>query len=189
MRELQPYRAAAHALIAAALIASSVTFPSSTWAQSTCLTRSAGFWCHHPSAAANFLPVTICGQPLDAGPAGSCTAAVEAMGSVGTDITIFRQRVQLIRQLTSAKLNLAATTDINGTCPDIQPTVVSCEALLCSCSTDNEALSDCIGDLDSFNNSGDSVPLASDPADPTECKDARDNGVYAPCGLPITCNP
>ncbi len=44
-------------------------------------------------------------------------------------------------------------------------------------------------DLDTFNNSGEAVPLATGPAQPQQCQASRDNGILAPCGLPNTCNP
>jgi hypothetical protein len=154
-----------------------------------CLTRTAGFWCNHPAAAANFLPVSVCGQALGAGPAGSCNSAVEALGSTGTDFNGFPQRVQLTRQLTTAKLNLAVNSTNGGDCSAVAGRIAECEALLCGCSADKALLSGCIQDLDAFNNSGEGQSLASGKADSSQCHAAKDNGILAPGGAPNTCNP
>jgi hypothetical protein len=159
-----------------------------------CVTRTAGFWCNHPSVTALFLPVSVCGDNLTAGPAGSCSVAVEALGSLGTDITSDPQRVQLTRQLTTAKLNINATAQTTqGSCGSgITTRIQECEGLLCACPrASNADLGSCISDLDAFNNSGESLsPPPFDnppPAQPAQCKAAHDNTINAPCSLP-TCN-
>lgn len=147
-----------------------------------CLTRSRGFWGHHPLIAANILPITVCGKTLSNSDAGSCMSVTEAVCSNSNDGGKGNQAyVQLVAQLAAAKLNLAATDANGGDCgSEIEELIADCEAL---CGADQATISSsgCIEDLDHFNESQDTfdmTPAPFDqpgPADPSMCKPANGN--------------
>ena len=149
-----------------------------------CLTRTIGFWGTHPWITNDYAPVTVCGESVgcsgaDDGqsnpscPAGSCDSIMEALGSNGGELKNGSSYIALIRQLTAAKLNLAANDDLGGFCADfiyggksIQAWVEACEApALCAGSQSQISGSGCIEALDAFNNSGDSIPQPPAPFD------------------------
>ncbi len=148
-----------------------------------CLTRTPGFWGTHPHITDLFLPVTVCGEPLSVTDAGVCDSATEAMCvSPGRESKRNRAYAQLVRQLTAAKLNLAASAENGGFCGgNIANKITQCEAL---CGADQKTISEsgCIDELAGFNESADSftvTPAPFDspgPADPTKCRAANGNG-------------
>lgn len=149
-----------------------------------CLTRTPGFWGTHPHITGLFLPVTVCGETLDAVAAGSCSSATEAMCvSPGRESRGNRAYAQLVRQLTAAKLNLAATGASGGTCgTEVPARIAECEAL-CGANQKTISNSGCIEDLAAFNESLDTfdvTPAPFDrpgPAQPGECRAANGNGL------------
>ncbi len=149
-----------------------------------CLTRTPGFWGTHPHITEQFLPVTVCGQPLQVTGAGVCNSSTEAMCvAPGQESRANRSYAQLVRQLTAAKLNLAATEDNGGFCGnEIAARIVECEGF-CGANANMISASGCIEDLTAFNESLDSFPVTPSPfdspgpADPTACRQANGNGV------------
>ncbi|HSR67047.1 MAG TPA: hypothetical protein VLU25_03830 [Acidobacteriota bacterium] len=149
-----------------------------------CLTRTAGFWGTHPGITAGFLPVNVCGVELGAIAAGQCDSATEAMCvSGGRESRGNPAYTQLVRQLTAAKLNLAATAANNGDCgPDIELLIAECEDL---CGEDKKTISNsgCIEALAAFNESLDTFEVTPAPFDhpgrahPAQCQEANGNGV------------
>lgn len=154
-----------------------------------CLTRTPGFWGTHPHITNLFLPVTVCGETLSAVTAGGCDSATEAMCvSPGRESRGNRAYAQLVRQLTAAKLNLAATAANGGVCEGgIEATIAACEAL---CGADQKTISGsgCIEALAAFNESPDTVPITPapfdhpGPANPSHCQEANGNGVVIGLG-------
>ncbi len=149
-----------------------------------CLTRTPGFWGTHPHITDLFLPVTVCGEALTTVLAGGCDSATEAMCvSPGRESKRNRAYAQLVRQLTAAKLNLAASAANGGFCGgNIQNKIDQCE-LLCGDNQKTISESGCIDELAGFNESEDSftvTPAPFDspgPANPTECQEANGNGL------------
>lgn len=149
-----------------------------------CLTRTAGFWGNHPHISNLFLPVTVCGKPLNKVEAGSCDSATEALCvAPGRESRSNPAYAQLVRQLTAAKLNLEATSANGGRCGDaVADRIVECEAL---CGNDQETISTsgCIEDLAAFNESLDTFPFtpppfdSPGPANPRHCQRANGNGI------------
>lgn len=96
-----------------------------------------------------------------------------------------RAYAQLVRQLTAAKLNLAATAANGGSCSasGIEDRIAECEALYCSGNQPQISGSGCIEDLAGFNESLDTIavtPAPFDrpgPADPRDCRQANGNGL------------
>lgn len=157
-----------------------------------CLTRTLGFWGTHPWITNNFAtdaaPVTVCGKPLDCDDpddgksfpsctAGTCDSVVEGLGSnPGTELSTNQPYVSLIKQLTAAKLNLAATAALappeSAICTEwsyggktVSEWVAFCEGTLtatgltggfCLANKAQVSSSGCIEALDAFNNSQDS---------------------------------
>ena len=155
-----------------------------------CLTRTPGFWGNHPHITADFLPLTVCGVPLDTVEAGSGTSATEAICSVGRDGKILGpQLTQLVRQCTAALLNVAASASGGGNCPGDLPPLTSlldgCCGAASVCTGDpveGLTIQSCIDQLDAFNNSPDTLPpfgpfVNPGPADSSKCRDSRNNGV------------
>lgn len=151
-----------------------------------CLTRTPGFWGTHPHITGLFLPVTVCGEELSTTDAGSCASATEAMCvAPGKESKKNSAYAQLVRQLTAAKLNLAATAANGGSCAasDIEDRIAECEALYCSGKQSEISGSGCIEDLTGFNESLDTLPLTPapfdrpGPAQPGECQEANGNGL------------
>ena len=152
--------------------------------EDACITRTAGFWGTHPHITNLYLPQTVCGQPIDTVLAGSCSSATEAMCvAPGKESKGNPSYAQLVRQLTAAKLNLAATAAAGGSCdPSLGAFIAGCEAL---CAADGATIdaSGCIDGLAAFNESVDtfgSTPAPFDrpgPANPRECQKANGNKV------------
>ena len=157
-----------------------------------CLTRTIGFWGTHPRITGQYLPVTACGEDLTHVDAGSCDSATEALCSTpGFEYRRNSAYVTLVRQLTAAKINLAATADVaGGSCSDfdyegqsIDEIITACEAL-CDANKRTISRSGCIQALDAFNNSEDSgFDVTPEPfnrpgrAEPGECRQAKFNRV------------
>lgn len=178
-----------------------------------CLTRTIGFWGNHPWVANDFDPVTVCGKTLAcSGPpdgksnpsctAGLCDSLVEGLCSTGGEDRTNPQYIQLVRQLTAAKLNLAASAAlVDGDCSDfsyngksIAEWIALCET---KCGNSGRVISnsECIEALDAFNNSQD-VGFDQTPepfnspgiddygntsgADPTQCTRAHGTGGNTP---------
>jgi hypothetical protein len=157
-----------------------------------CLTRTRGFWGTHPHIADDFLDITVCGVPQTTTDAGVCGTS-EALCYNNSDRRPANpQSLELVAQLTAAKLNLNATLDIFGTtCDDfeydgmtIQEWIDDCEADFCDASKKAISESGCIEALDAFNNSPDTgldqTPKPFDhpgPAQVGECQKARGNGI------------
>ena len=158
-----------------------------------CLTRTPGFWGTHPHITEEFLPVTICGEALTITDAGSCDSATEALCvSPGRESRGNQQYAQLVRQLTAAKLNLAASQANGVFCGEaIETRIGECEAL-CGASKKAISASGCIEDLAAFNESMDGLiptppPFDSPgPADSRQCRQANGNGTVI--GKPPSCN-
>ena len=158
-----------------------------------CLTRTPGFWGTHPgdsptqTGAADFLPVEVCGRLIDNAAAGNDHSSTEAICSVGRDGQILGpQLTQLVRQCTAAALNIKASAANGGDCEgesNIGTVFDSCCDAVSACTGDATALNvnQCIGLLDTFNNSEDtlSIPAFQSPgrASPRQCQASKGNGV------------
>jgi len=166
-------------------------------AEDACLTRTGGFWGTHPHVTDDFLPITVCGVALEVTDAGLCSSASEALcvapGLEACDGNT--AYAQLARQLTAAKLNLAASAANGGDCGQgIADRIADCEGL---CGSDSDAINDsaCIDDLDEFNNSQDTLaptPAPFDrpgPASPGDCTDANGNGILVGKSCALDCAP
>jgi hypothetical protein len=134
--------------------------------------RTPGFWGTHAQANPDkhnskditgaFLPVSVCGITLNNTDPNKCQSAQEALC-----VSIRgNQILQLARQLTAARLNCAASADVpGGACPDaaVQNLVNSCDQVCIDNKNasvpDINAIGDCIGELDAFNNG--TTPLAT----------------------------
>lgn len=163
-----------------------------------CLTRTPGFWGTHPHITDDFLPVTVCGRALSSVEANVCGSATEAMCvSPGTEGNRTCDKspayAQLIRQLTAAKLNIAASRANGGFCGQaIIDRIAQCEQL-CGANQKTISNSRCIEDLDRFNNSVDTVgatPAPFDrpgPANPDNCQASRGNGLIIGRNCRVNC--
>ena len=155
-----------------------------------CLTRTPGFWGTHPHVAVQYLDIEVCGVTIDNTQSGNDHSTAEAMCVSGQDAKKASPKssmhyLQLVRQLTAAKLNIAASATNEGTCDivggvDIDALIASCE-LLCGASDKVIAASGCIAGLDAFNNSVDTLEtfgpfIQPGPAVPGECQEANGNG-------------
>lgn len=173
-----------------------------------CLTRTIGFWGTHPwitnDYATTSTPVTVCGQPLVCGGgadahsypaclAGSCDSVMEGLGSVGGEDNKNAAYIGMVKQLTAAKLNLAATkalvpgstdeTNCTGfrypekTGKTIQEWIGYCESL---CGNDQATISSsgCVEALNAFNNLDGEIGFAQTPA-PFDRPSVDDNGLVA----------
>jgi hypothetical protein len=156
-----------------------------------CLTRTPGFWGTHPHVAVQYLDIEVCGTTIDNTAAGNDHSTAEAMCVSGTDAKKASPQsnmkyLQLVRQLTAAKLNIAASLTDEGTCDtvggvNIDALIESCEAL-CGATDKAIAASGCIEKLDAFNNSEDTLEIFGPfikpgPAAPEECQEANGNGI------------
>jgi hypothetical protein len=156
-----------------------------------CLTRTRGFWGTHPHVAAQYDPVTVCGKVIDGQAAGTCSTS-EGLCTSSLDYKQNPQYLELVAQLTAAKLNLNATAALfeGATCSgftfdgkSIQEIIAACEANYCNASKQAISGSGCIEVLDAFNNSEDTgfdqTPAPFDhpgPAQPAQCSASRGNG-------------
>lgn len=169
----------------------------------TCLTHTPGFWGTHPGVTAQYLPLTVCGKPINkvlaengTGSSGSpgSKSSIEAMCISAGDAKLAGNNMtylQLVRHLVAAKLSVAAsaTAPVPGTCTsfgyngspvNVDALIASCESL-CGASATAINSSGCIDKLDVFINSDDTLapfgPFVSPgPADSTQCKKANGNG-------------
>jgi hypothetical protein len=157
-----------------------------------CLTRTRGFWGTHPHIAGQFLDVEVCGVVQTTTDADECGTS-EALCYNNSDRRPANpQSLELVAQLTAAKLNLNATLDLFGTTCDsfeydgmsIQDWIDECEADFCDGTKKQISESGCIEALDAFNNSQDTgfdqTPDPFDhpgPAQVGECQEARGNGI------------
>ena len=184
---------------------------------SSCFSRTPGYWGTHPQVTQQVLSenggsVTVCGIPLTTtlafggqnlgklGPPYSTTE--DLCGTGGPDFkpaNTSPQQLQLIRQCTSAALNLVATgkgsvgagivsCDTNN--PTIGAVFNSCcivgptgGAPVCDSGAKGTAIdaSNCISALDTFNNEFEgtdftAVGLVNSPAEPQQCQIANGNG-------------
>lgn len=157
--------------------------------EQSCLTRSPGFWGHHPAIAEQYLPITVCGVPLTTTSPATCSSVTEALCvSPGLEANRKLDRnpayAQLVRQLAAAKLNLAASAANGGSCESqlAAARIAQCEAL-CGANKTVINKSDCIADLDEFNNSLDTFAVTPPPfdapgsADPGPCQGATGNSI------------
>lgn len=153
-----------------------------------CLTRTPGFWGTHPAITDLFLPQSVCGVALSEVD-NSPVSAIEAMCSVGYDSKILGPNLtQLVRQCTAAYLNVAATQAGGGNCGSEFPNLVNlldqcCDVdSACTGIEDDYSITECIGMVDSFNNSFDSLDpwgpfVQPGPAKPKTCQDSKKNGI------------
>lgn len=172
-------------------------------ADDLCLTRTPGFWGTHPGITVQYLPLSVCGKIIDEtaaelgkGNTASPTSdsSTEAMCESGVDAKLAgvnTQYLQLIRQLTAAKLNVAASAIGGGTCAsvggvDIDALIARCDvSALCGDTGPKGgkliAASGCIEQLDAFNNSEDTLApfgpfVTPGAALPEQCQKATGNG-------------
>lgn len=112
-------------------------------ADDTCLTHTPGFWDAHPHVTGQYLDIEVCGKIIDNTEAGNVSSSAEAMCMSGVDAIkatppTNMHYLQLVRQLTAAKLNIAASATDGGTCDsvggvNIDALIVRCEvAALCA---------------------------------------------------------
>ncbi len=164
-------------------------------ADDLCLTRTPGFWGTHPHVTVQYLDIRVCGKLINTTVAGTNHSSAEAMCMSGVDAKkapTNMHYLQLVRQLTAAKLNVAASATDGGTCDsvggvNIDRLIARCEASLLCGDTGAKAgkliaASGCIEQLDAFNNSEDTLDVfgpfvTPGPADPTQCQIANGNGV------------
>lgn len=164
-----------------------VVCPSNT---EQCLTRTPGFWGTHPAVTEKYLTVEVCGNTIDNVLAGSSTSAIEAVCSTGTDAKGNPQLNQLVRQCTAAALNRAASAELGGLCSatnDIAKVYGACcdisddDISVCTGDkVDGYSVTSCIGLLDDFNNSPDTLfskDFITGKANPKTCQAARGNGI------------
>jgi hypothetical protein len=131
-------------------------------------TRSAGFYKNRPPILAAILTgaggVDACGIHFDGIAIDACASALEALCIEVHGV----HRRQLVRQLLTAALNMAAGGATYAG-------FAACDAVCQSPGATNDALSACIADADAYNMSGDNLMSPFDPAgpaDPTACEAA-----------------
>jgi hypothetical protein len=155
-----------------------------------CFTHTPGFWGNHPAITALFLNVEVCGVTIDNVEALNGTSAIEAICSVGKDGKILGpQLTQLVRQCTAAALNIAASVEGGGNCssefPNLDQQMAACCSAESACTgspSQGFTVNSCIGILDAFNNSIDTLDpfgpfVGSQKANPSVCQDSKNNGV------------
>ncbi|MGG7055125.1 hypothetical protein [Nitrosomonas sp. ANs5] len=158
-----------------------------------CLTRTPGFWGTHPDVTAKYLDLEVCGTTLNNVNAGNGHSAIEAMCSTGRDGRILGpQLTQLVRQCTSAALNIAASQDLGGNCnsdfPNIDATFSACcggESICTGDTVGDHSVESCITALDFFNNTDPDTLSFDFPvgrAMPRACQDSRNNGIVVSPG-------
>lgn len=161
-----------------------------------CLTRTLGFWGTHPWITNNYAtdssPVSVCWKSLDCDDpddgksnpsckAGSCDSVMEGLGSApGIESPTNQPYVSMVKQLTAAKLNLAATKALlsGASCSSwtyqgktIEQWIDFCEGVpdglggvtggYCYGNKSQISNSGCIEALNAFNNSEDTGFLAT----------------------------
>ena len=174
-----------------------------------CLTRSAGFWSNHPDIAEMFLPVTSCGlelttanpSDLESAPSTTQDLCVNGNEAKRQEPPTSSEQLQLIRQCTTAHLNLSASSALSypgeDTCaerfPDIVDTIADCcdggvPQPVCTDEPSGPEIGDsgCIEALDAFNTSQDTFLETPEefvepgPANPRLCRAARHDGALNP---------
>jgi len=169
-----------------------------------CLTRTIGFWGTHPAIAALYDPVTVCGVVVNGQTAGTCSTS-EALCTNADDRKTNTPYLQLVAQLTAAKLNLNATGVLaeGGMCSTwtfngqtIQEWITTCETNYCGGTKAQISGSMCIEALTAFNESQDTgfdvTPPPFDspgPADPGQCQLSRGNKKFVGTGGGLGCAP
>ena len=175
--------------------------------QGKCLTRTPGFWGTHPRIteqviADNGGSVPSCGLDVNKDRPKTPVSAVEDLCESNLDARANNtspQQLQLIRQCLAAELNIVATAQapISGDCESVlDSTGETISALMDRCCNGEGNLcdsgasgsvisgSDCIGLLDTFNNSGETVSGGlfdkPGPANSTYCKQSNGNGFVNP---------
>lgn len=178
---------------------------------SGCFTRTPGFWGTHPDVTGQLLPLTVCGITLTttnaftSGPAKHPApfSATEDLCESGADFkgaNTTPQQLQLIRQCTSAALNIKASnlaTNPSLSCLQADPTAVVSFGACCvgsatvkpvcnnggvAPSATSPSIDTCIGILDDFNNKFDNTDFPSfltntNGANPDQCQIANGNGI------------
>lgn len=169
----------------------------------SCFSRTPGYWGTHPQVTNTLLPLIICGITLTTTNAGSAGSATEDLcGTGGPDFkpnNTSPQQLQLIRQCTSAALNMkasgsgdlgAGTAACEGVDPGIAAAFGNCcvgTGSTCDSGASSKVIntSSCITILDAFNNQFEgstfqSVGLTNSPAQPGQCQIANGNGFVNP---------
>jgi hypothetical protein len=134
------------------------------------------------------LPLDVCGTTLDNTAAGNDTSTTEAICSVGTDGKILGpQETQLIRQCTSALLNVAATTTLGGSCagafPGLDDLLTDCcgpESVCTGTPIPGLSIGDCVNQVTAFNEtelSGVKFGFNPGPAKSGPCRASKGNGI------------
>jgi hypothetical protein len=155
-----------------------------------CLTRTPGYWGNHPLVTAEFLPVESCGLELDETTAATQGSITEDICSVGADHKVYGspQEAQLVRQCAAAALNIAASESLGGSCGEDASSLFASCCTSCDLPASDITASECIEDLDEFNNStdtlledGEEISLChalelTCSADTTQCEASRNNG-------------
>lgn len=118
-------------------------------------TRTPGFWKNHPSALAQFLPISFCGRTVT-----SVCDAVGLAGQQGGGLNAFT------RHAVTAALNCGAFG-----CSAEVDAVLDAGNAACAAGDASYDYSGAASFLDEFNNSGDALPTGLDqsPADPKFC--------------------
>jgi len=131
-------------------------------------TRTPGFYKNHPAITQSILSaaggLSVCGHVISDVDVNDAHSALEALCvSVQGD-----QRLQLVRHLVAAALNMAAG---GASFSDF----ASCDSVCQNGSASTSALADCINETDAYNNSGDAIPAPFDllgSVDPAPCRAA-----------------
>lgn len=145
-------------------------------ASATCpntgFTRTLGFYKNHPDITQALIAqaggtLNVCGRTITDIAINDSHSALEALCVTPAG----DQRLQLVRQLTAAALNVAAGSTA------VFSNLASCNATCADANATGTALSTCESDADGFNNSGDNVTAPFDPpgaADSSLCDVAGD---------------
>ena len=159
-----------------------------------CLTATPGFWQNHPAITDQLLPMTSCGVTLDPNTREPeqdlCSNNAREAKANNTST----QQLQLEHQCAAANLNIAVTLASQGDCSTEVPNIVDtidecCNApdSVCRSSLSGSAITatDCIAELDAFNDSEDTMETPDElvepgPADPADCKSTSRDGVLNP---------
>jgi hypothetical protein len=162
-----------------------------------CFTRTPGYWGTHPAQTQQVIGagLPVCGITLTTTTAGVNNSATEDLCESGRDFKAANtspQQLQLIRQCTSAALNLRVSAQANLGCESSSPGI---EAAFATCCGDNGICDSgktpnqintslCISVLDAFNNQFDSTDfpafLTNASANPNQCQIANGNGFVNP---------
>ncbi len=152
--------------------------------------RTPGFWSTHGEITLDLLNlaggITVCGKPITDIDVGQKDSALEALCVAVQG----NQKLQLARQLTSAKLNCLLNSDgTDADCTDaIEAKIKQCDAVCTDSKSLLASVTACISTIDAFNNGISTLALGChdralpDPYDPPgsatssqQCNDARKN--------------